>query len=337
MTAQATESVVPLGRAGRPRPLRAFRVRPASTLKDEHEQVLALVGQNFCRLFGADLSTFVGSEVDIDMGPVQQWSWDDLLSALPEPYCAARLAMPPMAGTGLMSLDMALSTAVVEKLLGGAGQPLERDQPLTEVEVTLLGELHQRGAEDLAEALSLVVGTRPVTSRQESRLELIRAAPGRTLLVALDFEVDMKSVSGHMRVAVPTEALLARLQAFAGPRPPRPRWPTQARWRPARSKRRSVSTTRPWARAGSSSCRQATSPPSPTGPTARSRSMWARSPSWRSWQAGAAATRRSLSSAPTPRTGRTRRGLLSTDAGERGKTVRGHQDNSRSRGQRLLS
>ena len=133
------------------------------------------------------------------MGPVQQWSWDDLLSALPEPYCAARLAMPPMAGTGLMSLDMALATAVVEKLLGGAGQPLERDQPLTEVEVTLLGELHQRGAEDLAEALSLVVGTRPVTSRQESRLELIRAAPGRTLLVALDFEVDMKSERAHAR------------------------------------------------------------------------------------------------------------------------------------------
>ena len=176
MTGQPTESVVPLGRAGRPRPLRAFRVRPASTLKDEHEQVLGLVGQNFCRLFGADLSTFVGSEVDIDMGPVQQWSWDDLLSALPEPYCAARLAMPPMGGTGLMNLDMALATAVVEKLLGGAGQPMERDEPLTEVEVTLLGELHQRGAEDLAEALSLVVGTKPLTSRQESRLELIRAA-----------------------------------------------------------------------------------------------------------------------------------------------------------------
>ncbi|SRR5579875_93002 len=217
MTALAAQStVVPLGRDGKPKPLRRFRLRPASTLKDEHEQVLALVGQSFCRLFGADMSTFVRSDVDIDMVPVQQWSWDDLLNALPEPYCAARLVMPPMVGTGLITLDMALATAVVEKLLGGAGKPTERREPLTDVEVTLLSELHQHAAEDMAEALSLVVATKPLTSRQESRLELIRAAPGRSLLVALEFDIDMKTASGHLRIAIPAEALLAKLEAFAG-------------------------------------------------------------------------------------------------------------------------
>jgi len=217
MTAPANQStVVPLGRAGRPKPLRRFRVRPASTLKDEHEQVLVLVGQSFCRLFGADMSTFVRSDVDIDMLPVQQWSWDDLLNSLPEPYCAGRLVMPPMVGTGLVSLDMTLATAVVEKLLGGAGRPQEREEPLTDVEVTLLSELHQHAAEDMAEALSLVVATKPTTTRQESRLELIRSAPGRTLLVALEFDVDMKSASGRLRIAIPAEALIAKLEAFAG-------------------------------------------------------------------------------------------------------------------------
>jgi flagellar motor switch protein FliM len=185
-------------------------------LKDEHEQVLSLVGQNFCRLFVADLSTVVRSEVDINMLPVQQWSWDDMLNALPDPYCAVRLGMPPMAGTGLISLDITLATAVVERLLGGAGQPQERTDPLTEVEVALLADLHQRAAEDLAEALSLLVETKPTTGRQESRLELIRAAPGPTLLVALEFEIDMKSATGHMRVAIPADALLAKLEAFAG-------------------------------------------------------------------------------------------------------------------------
>ena len=217
MTAVVTQStVVPLGRDGRAKPLRRFRIRPASTLKDEHEQLLALVGQSFCRLFGADMSTVVRTDVDIDMVPVQQWSWDDLLNALPEPYCAVRLVMPPMVGTGLVSLDMQLATAVVEKLLGGAGQPHQRDDPLTEVEVTLLAELHQHAAEDMAEALSLVVATKPVTSRQESRLELIRAVPAPTLLIALEFEIDMKTASGHLRIAIPAEALLSKLEAFAG-------------------------------------------------------------------------------------------------------------------------
>lgn len=217
MSAQETQSiVVPLGREGRPRSLRRFRVRPASTLKDEHEQVLALVGQSFCRLFGADLSTFVRSEVDISMVPVQQWCWDDILTALPEPYCAARLSMPPMTGTGLIAIDVPLAIAIVEKLLGGAGTAQEHNEPLTEVELSLLAELHQRAAGDIAEALSLVVETRPVAARQESRLELIRAASARSLLIALEFDIDIKSASGHFRVALPADALVQKLEAFSG-------------------------------------------------------------------------------------------------------------------------
>ncbi|HET9061149.1 MAG TPA: flagellar motor switch protein FliM [Acidimicrobiales bacterium] len=217
MSAQATKTMVmPLGREGRPKPLRAFRVRPASTLKDEHEQVLALVGQNFCRLFAADLSTFVGAETDLTMAPVQQWSWDDLLASLPEPYCAARLSVPPLAGTGLITMDVPLATAIVEKLMGGAGAAQERSEPLTEVELTLLSEIHQRTMGDLADSLALVVETHPVISRQESRLELIRASAARSLLIAFEFEVRMNTAEGHLRIAVPAEGLLASLEAFAG-------------------------------------------------------------------------------------------------------------------------
>lgn len=217
MSAHETkDTVVPLGRGGRPKPLRPFRVRPASTLKDEHEQVLALVGQNFCRLFAADLTTFVGAETDVSMAPVQQWSWDDLLASLPEPYCAARLGVPPLVGTGLITMDVPLATAIAEKLMGGAGAAHDRSDPLTEVELTLLGEVHQRVMGDLSDSLALVVETNPVISRQESRLELIRASAARSLLIAFEFEVSVKTAEGHLRVALPAEGLLGSLEAFAG-------------------------------------------------------------------------------------------------------------------------
>lgn len=208
--------VVPLGRPGHPVPLRPFRVRPASTLKDEHDQVMTLVGQNFSRLFAADLTTYVGAEVELTLRPMQQWSWDDLLSALSEPYCAVRLSMPPLVGTGLIAVDIRLATAIVEKLLGGAGAAQDRREPLTEVELSLLAELQQRAATDLAESLALVVETKPVAHRQESHLELIRASAARSLLIAFELDVTMPNAEGHIRLALPADALIARLEAFAG-------------------------------------------------------------------------------------------------------------------------
>jgi flagellar motor switch protein FliM len=121
-----------------------------------------------------------------------------------------------MAGTGIITLDIQLATAIVEKLLGGAGIGQERNEPLTEVELALLAELHQRTASDMAEALSLVVETKPVAARQESRLELIRASTAGSLLLAFEFEVNLKNATGHMRVALPADALIGKLEAFAG-------------------------------------------------------------------------------------------------------------------------
>jgi flagellar motor switch protein FliM len=185
-------------------------------LKEEHEQVLALLSQNFCRLFAADLSTLVGAEVKMTLAPVQQWSWDDLLNVLPEHYCAARLSMPPIPGTGLIVLDVPMAIAIVEKLLGGAGIAQDSSEPLTEVELALLGEVHQRAVGDLAESLSLLVETQPAVARQESRLQLIRASAARSLLITLEFEVSMKDASGHLRIAIPAPGLLAKLEAFSG-------------------------------------------------------------------------------------------------------------------------
>jgi flagellar motor switch protein FliM len=213
---EAQRAVVPLGRGGRPKPLRRLRVRPASTLREEHEQVLALLSQNFCRLFAADLSTLVGSEVEMTLAPVQQWSWDDLLNALPEPYCAARLSMPPIAGTGLIILEVPMAIAIVEKLLGGAGVAQESAEPLTEVELALLGEVQQHAVGDLAESLSLLVETQPVVARQEGRLQLKRASAARSLLIALEFDISMKEATGHLRIAIPAPGLLSKLEAFSG-------------------------------------------------------------------------------------------------------------------------
>ena len=112
-----------------------------------------------------------------------------------------------------MSVDIPLATAIVEKLLGGAGIGQQRTEPLTEVELSLLAELHQRAAGDLAESLSLLVETKPVASRQESRLELIRASTAGSLLVAFEFEIRMTPPRGMS----------------ASPFPPRPSSPSSRR------------------------------------------------------------------------------------------------------------
>ena len=97
-----------------------------------------------------------------------------------------------------MMLDIPIAIAIIEKLLGGAGLAQESVEPLTEVELTLLSELHQRAASDLAESLALLVETQPVVTRPgEPARSCVRAARPAACCIGLEFDLTMQDAAGQ--------------------------------------------------------------------------------------------------------------------------------------------
>jgi len=155
------------------------------TLNDMHDQ--------FAKSYGPALGIALKREVMITMeGEPKQISYGEYIGTLPNPTSLTRFILPPLEGTAVLHLDLKLALAIVERVLGGRGDPVDDEdvRPATAIEEKVV----QRVMEDLLQALRAawirVVDFDPTFTTSESipyYLQLSQMADD--IVIAVDFKV----------------------------------------------------------------------------------------------------------------------------------------------------
>ena len=155
------------------------------TLNDMHDQ--------FAKSYGPALGIALKREVMITMeGEPKQISYGEYIGTLPNPTSLTRFILPPLEGTAVLHLDLKLALAIVERVLGGKGDPVDDEdvRPATAIEEKVV----QRVMEDLLQALRAawirVVDFDPTFTTSESipyYLQLSQMADD--IVIAVDFKV----------------------------------------------------------------------------------------------------------------------------------------------------
>jgi len=196
--------------------MRPFRLRPASSLNESHRRHLDLAAGSYARILAAELTSLTRMESGVEIEAIDQWSWGDILAGHPEPACLGPMAVPPLLGAGVVTCSLPLAMTLVDRLLGGPGSGAMPERSLTDVETTLMRDVHQRAIDALGVAMAIVVPLQAVVERQLSRLQLIKASPPDSVLIMITAAVKVGAVSGQLRIGLPAEGLLAGLDEFGG-------------------------------------------------------------------------------------------------------------------------
>ena len=155
------------------------------TLNDMHDQ--------FAKSYGPAFGIALKREVMITMeGEPKQISYGEYIGTLPNPTSLTRFILPPLEGTAVLHLDLKLALAIVERVLGGKGDPVDDEdvRPATAIEEKVV----QRVMGDLLQALRAawirVVDFDPTFTTSESipyYLQLSQMADD--IVIAVDFKV----------------------------------------------------------------------------------------------------------------------------------------------------
>ena len=155
------------------------------TLNDMHDQ--------FAKSYGPALGIALKREVMMTMeGEPKQISYGEYIGTLPNPTSLTRFVLPPLEGTAVLHLDLKMALAIVERVLGGRGDPVDDEdvRPATAIEEKVV----QRVMGDLLQALRAawirVVDFDPTFTTAESipyYLQLSQMADD--IVIAVDFKV----------------------------------------------------------------------------------------------------------------------------------------------------
>jgi len=177
--------------------------RPERVSKDQM-RALENLHEGFARNFGAALSGFMRTIMEVKVGNIQQMTFSEFTQSLPNPTCFNLLSCEPLEGNMCLEISPLIIYPVIDRLLGGSNADLFIPQrPLTAIEQRLVNKILDRAMTNLREAWANVEDINFQPEHMESNPALVQIVPPNEVVVVIGFELKMGGRSGTMSLCVP--------------------------------------------------------------------------------------------------------------------------------------
>lgn len=177
--------------------------RPERVSKDQMRSIETL-HEAFARIFGASLSGFLRTIVEVKVATCDQMTYAELIASLPNPTSFTMLDVSPMDGTMCLEISPLIIYPIIDRLLGGTNLELFIPQrPLTMIETKLIDKVITRAIEALEEAWEGIHELKLDLAGSESNPHLVQIVPPNEVVIVVSFEIKMGTRAGTMNLCIP--------------------------------------------------------------------------------------------------------------------------------------
>ena len=174
--------------------------RPDKLSKDQL-RTLGMLHDTFARATGSSISALTRSSISVEMISMEQIPYDEYLRSISASVFGI-VSLPPLSGQVVVEMETSLIFALVDKMLGGPGRPIER-QMLTDIEKPLVKSILERILGALKQAWEAVIVVTPTVDGLETSSQFVSVAPPNDIVLVILFEVKIGDVRTAMSLCIP--------------------------------------------------------------------------------------------------------------------------------------
>ncbi|HUT03490.1 MAG TPA: flagellar motor switch protein FliM [bacterium] len=187
--------------------------RPDRLSKDNIRS-LHLIHDRFARSCSASFSAYLRTMSDVNLLSVDQFTYFEFLMSLPDPTCLNILSMRPLEGNAALEINPSVVFPVIDKLLGGPGQPLAEVREITDIEFGIIEGMIKQSLKDLQDAWSQAMNIEIAIVERETTPQLMQIAAPNEPVVLVTFEIKIAELSGMMNLCIPSRMLEPVMNRF---------------------------------------------------------------------------------------------------------------------------
>ena len=177
--------------------------RPERISKDQMRSLQTL-HEAFARNFGASLSGFLRTIVEVRVEQAEQMTYSEFLSSLANPTCFSLVNGEPLDGQFCLEMSPLIIYPILDRLMGGNTKDLFVPQrPMTMIEMRLVRKILERGMQPLNDAWAAIDDFGFELGEMETNPQLVQIVPPNEVVVVIGFEVRMGGRAGTMKLCLP--------------------------------------------------------------------------------------------------------------------------------------
>ena len=176
--------------------------RPAKFSK-EHLRTLEIIFEHYGRLLSTNLPVYLRKNVQVNVASSETVTFSEFTNALSNPVILGILNFNPLPGSVVLEVSSNLGFAMIDRMLGGMGNPLEKERDFSETELSVLDKVLVTCMQLLREPWKNVIDIDPFMERIETNPQFAQVVAPNDMIAIVTLNVKIGDVEGFMNVCLP--------------------------------------------------------------------------------------------------------------------------------------
>lgn len=176
--------------------------RPTKFSK-EHLRTLEIIYEHYGRLLSTSMPVYLRKNIQVSVTSSETVIFSEFSNSLSNPVILGVVNFQPLGGTILVELASQLGFAMIDRMLGGSGDPLEKTRDFTEIEMTIIEKMMVVCMQLMREPWKNVVDINPVMERIETNSQFAQIIAPSDMIAIVTLNMKIGDVEGFMNVCLP--------------------------------------------------------------------------------------------------------------------------------------
>lgn len=176
--------------------------RPTKFSK-EHLRTLEIIFEHYSRLISTNLPVYLRKNVQVSVASSETVTFSEFSNALSNPSVLGIVNFAPLNGNIIIEIATNLCYAMLDRMLGGSGQPLEKSRDFSDIELTILQKLLVMFTQLMREPWKNVVEISPVLSRLETNPQFAQVIAPSDMIAIVTLNMKIGDVEGMVNICFP--------------------------------------------------------------------------------------------------------------------------------------
>ncbi len=185
------------------KPVKNYDFSRPTKFSKEHLRTLEIIFEHYSRLVSTNLPLYLRKNVQVAVASSETVTFNEFTNSLSNPVILGIINFMPLNGSIIIDLATNLGYAMLDRMLGGSGMPLDRPREFSEIELTILEKILVMMTQLLREPWKNVIDVSPVLSRMETNSQFAQVIAPNDMIAIVTLNVKIGDVEGFVNICLP--------------------------------------------------------------------------------------------------------------------------------------
>ena len=176
--------------------------RPAKFSK-EHLRTLEIIYEHYGRLLSTNLPLYLRKAVSISVASSETVVFSEFSNALSNPVILGIVNFNPLQGQIIIELAPNLGFAMIDRMLGGQGVPIDKERDFSDIELVILNKIMTICMQLMRDPWKNVVDIEPFLDRIETNPQFAQIIAPNDMIAIVTLNIKIGDVEGFMNICLP--------------------------------------------------------------------------------------------------------------------------------------